>query len=124
MVTATNLSLREAGAQVGRSRQALLKAIKEGRLSAEKQDGEWRIEPSELFRVYPPVTPSSSNEPATDTDKLQLEIKLLRERIDDLVEDRDRWRNQAEHVTRLLTDERPTPQPAARRSWWRRLRGG
>jgi hypothetical protein len=36
--------------------------------------------------------------------------------IDDLREDRDRWREQA---TRLL----PAPQPAARRSWWRRLSG-
>jgi hypothetical protein len=39
-----------------------------------------------------------------------------REMIDDLREDRDRWREQA---TRLL----PAPQPDARRGWWRRLRG-
>ena len=102
-----SLSLREAGLQVGRSRQALLKAINKGTLSAEKQAGEWRIEPAELFRVYPPVSASSSNEHATDTAGLQRENALLRERIDDLVEDRDRWRAQAEHVTRLLTDQRP-----------------
>jgi Fe2+ or Zn2+ uptake regulation protein len=118
-----SLSLREAGLQVGRSRQALLKAIKKGTLSAEKQTGEWRIEPAELFRVYPPVAVSSSNHPAPDTAGLQIEITLLRERIDDLVEDRDRWRAQAEHVTRLLTDQRPAPQPGMRRIWWRRLFG-
>jgi hypothetical protein len=33
-----------------------MKAIKTGRVSAEKADnGEWRIEPVELFRVWPPV---------------------------------------------------------------------
>jgi hypothetical protein len=48
----------------------------------------------------------------------------ITERIDDLVEDRDRWRAQAEHVTRLLTDQRPTaqsdagPEPRRRRKWW------
>lgn len=116
-----SLSLREAGIQVGRSRQALLKAIKKGTLSAEKQAGEWRIEPAELFRVYPPVAVSSSNDHAPDTAGLQMEITLLRERIDDLVEDRDRWRMQAEHVTRLLTDQRPADTgsvPRRRRKWW------
>jgi hypothetical protein len=117
-----SLSLREAGLQVGRSRQALLKAIKKGTLSAEKQAGEWRIEPAELFRVYPPVAVSSSNNHAPDTAGLQMEVTLLRERIDDLVEDRDRWRAQAEHVTRLLTDQRAQsdtgPEPRRRRRWW------
>ena len=50
------LTAREAGEQVGKTRQAIIKAIKKGTISAEKDEaGEWRIEPVELFRVYPPL---------------------------------------------------------------------
>jgi hypothetical protein len=122
------LTAREAGIRVGKTRQAIIKAIKKGTLSAEKDAaGEWRIEPVELFRVYPPVSLGDDNQPATettsDTGGLQREIAMLRERIDDLVEDRDRWRDQAERAMTLLTDQRPAAQPDARRGLWRRLRG-
>lgn len=130
------LTAREAGEQVGKTRQAIIKAIKKGTLSAEKDAaGEWRLEPAELFRVYPPVPAVNATVPATefslDTDRIRRELEIrdeqiasLRERLagleedkHDLREDRDRWRAQAEQATRLLTDERP-----ARRSWlpWRR----
>jgi hypothetical protein len=117
------LTAREAGIRVGKTRQAIIKAIRKGTISAEKDGaGEWRIEPVELFRVYPPVSPEAppvdDNQPTTDatmdTSGLQREITLLQERIADLVEDRDRWRGQAEQAMRLLTDQRP----AKRRKWW------
>ncbi len=120
------LTAREAGERVGKSRQAIIKAIRKGTLSAAKDEsGEWRIDPAELFRVYPPVSQVDDDDPATgsasDTAGLRREIELLRERIAekdeqiaDLREDRDRWREQA---TRLL----PAPQPSERRGWWRRL---
>jgi hypothetical protein len=122
------LTAREAGERVGKTRQAIIKAIRKGTISAAKDEsGEWRIDPAELFRVYPPVSQVDDTSPATettkDTDGLRREIEVLRERlaekdelIADLREDRDRWREQA---TRLL----PAPQPAVRRGWWRRLRG-
>jgi hypothetical protein len=122
------LTAREAGERVGKTRQAIIKAIRKGTISAAKDEGgEWRIDPAELFRVYPPVSPVDDNHPATesasDTGGLRREIEVLRERlaekdelIADLREDRDRWREQA---TRLL----PSPQPTERRGWWRRLRG-
>lgn len=60
------LTAREAGERVGKTRQAIIKAIRKGTLSAEKDAaGEWRIEPAELFRVYPAVPAVDSNEPAT-----------------------------------------------------------
>src|SRR3546814_3761162 len=47
------ITLREASEKVGVTRQTLMKAINTGRVSAEKSDnGEWRIEPVELFRVW------------------------------------------------------------------------
>jgi hypothetical protein len=47
------LSAREAAEQVGLTKQAIIKAIRKGTLSGEKDvSGEWRIDPAELFRVY------------------------------------------------------------------------
>lgn len=114
----SSLSAREAGNQVGLSKQAILKAIHKGTLSAEKDgNGEWRIEPAELFRVYPATATTTDNRPATDDAAgLRRENELLREMIADLREDRDRWREQA---TRLL----PAAQPEPRRGWWPWRRG-
>jgi uncharacterized protein YhaN len=128
------LTAREAGERVGKTRQAIIKAIRKGTLSAEKDaSGEWRIEPAELFRVYPAVPAVDDNEPATrlssDTGSLRRELEIRDEKITsleqrltaveadkaDLREDRNRWRAQAEQATRLLTDQRPV---ARRRKWW------
>jgi hypothetical protein len=119
----TGLSAREAGVRVGLTKQAILKAIHKGTISAAKDEsGEWRIEPAELFRVYPATATADDNRPATD-DAAGLrrevafrdeKIALLEGQLDDLREDRDRWREQA---TRLL----PAAQPAERRGWWRWL---
>jgi hypothetical protein len=127
------LTAREAGERVGKTRQAIIKAIRKGTLSAEKDvAGEWRIEPAELFRVYPAVPAVDNNEPITrlssDTAGLRRELEIRDEKITsleqrlaaveadkaDLREDRDRWRTQAEQA-RLLTDQRPV---ARRRKWW------
>lgn len=50
-------SLKEAAEAVGVGKPALLKAIQKGRISAVKNDiGQWIINPSELYRVYKPVS--------------------------------------------------------------------
>jgi hypothetical protein len=122
------LSAREAGNRVGLSKQAILKAIHKGTISAVKDEaGEWRIEPAELFRVYPATATDDGNQPATDEAAgLRREIAfrdeklaLLERQLADLRADRDEWRGQAQQALRLL----PAPQPEPRRGWWRRLRG-
>jgi hypothetical protein len=57
MSTGTSLSLLEAATQVGKSKPTILRAIQAGKISASRDEhtGEWRIEPAELFRVYPPL---------------------------------------------------------------------
>lgn len=49
-------SLAQAANAVGRDRSTLLRMIKLGRISAERDEvsGSWRIEPGELHRLYPP----------------------------------------------------------------------
>ncbi len=128
------IGMTEAAKLTGKQRQTIHKAIKEGRISAIRSEaGEWRIDPAELFRVYPPLSTVNDNQSAqVDTglqrvdSGLQREVELLRERIrekddiiSDLREDRDHWRQQA---TALLTDQRPKPpaeQPAT--GFWARL---
>src|SRR3546814_6225643 len=83
------------------TRQTLMKAIKTGRVSAEKSDnGEWRIEPVELFRVWPPVNGVQQtlqpNITDSDTPGLQAANRLLREQVAELREERNAWREQAQ----------------------------
>ena len=130
-------SLKQAADAVGRGKPAVLKAIKAGRISAHKnENGEWQIDPAELHRatIHPGTgsgtTTGERKETPNETSGVAREIEMLRERlaekdelIGDLREDRNRWRAQAEQATQLLTDQRPAPQPGARRGWWWRLVG-
>ena len=115
------------------------KAIQSGKISAEKDaHGQWRIEPSELHRIYPPVHSPGASGTASDagsegpvetignpngTSLLQQEIRFLREKladqsaqITDLRGERDRLllviETQATNI-RNLTDQRPSPAPAS-----------
>lgn len=124
-------TLGEAAKATGKSKATISKAIKSGRISAQKgETGTFHIDPSELHRVYPPAVSSEQEEtPAktstkTDNDgsikELQARLEAAQERladkegvIADLREDRDRWRQQA---TGLLADQRP-------KGFWKRLFG-
>lgn len=118
-------TLGEAAKAVGKSKTTLHRAIKSGRISANKtDDGSYSIDPSELHRVFPPVPPVTGAEAflrndtehqsnTLETLRIQLALQekerqrerdLLQETITDLREDRDRWRQQA---TALLEDKRP-----------------
>jgi hypothetical protein len=125
------IPLKEASDQVGVTRQTLMKAIKNGRISAEKAaNGEWRIEPVELFRVWPAVKgvqqPLHTNLTAGDTpgaptiageivDLLKAQIDLLKSQLDDVRADREDLRNDRNHWRQiaersLLTDQRPASE--------------
>ena len=53
---AMSYSLVEAAIACGVNRSTVLRAIKASKISTSKDEqGEWRIEPAELHRVYPPV---------------------------------------------------------------------
>ena len=118
-------TLGDAAKAVGKSKTTLHRAIKSGRISATKlENGSYAIDPSELHRVFPPVTAGTPDEAlhrndteqqsnTLETLRIQLEMHekerereraLLQETIADLREDRDKWRQQA---TALLEDHRP-----------------
>lgn len=116
------LTLLEAARETGRTKPAILKAIKRGSISATKNDaGEWQIDAAELFRVYPQVNArgETADRPLSNTETLvelavaqerlarieaerDRERRQLEETIADLRADRDHWRQQA---TALLTDQ-------------------
>ena len=50
------LTIKEAAKQTGKVKQTILRSIKNGKLSAKKDEhGIYKIDPAELFRVYPPT---------------------------------------------------------------------
>jgi hypothetical protein len=115
-------TLGEAAKATGKSKAAISKAIKSGRVSARKDEtGTFHIDPSELHRVYPPAASSEQRETHVNTPErtnidgtireLQARLEAAHERLSDkeaviadLREDRDRWRQQA---SALLSDQRP-----------------
>jgi excisionase family DNA binding protein len=130
------MSLRDAARETGVTKSTILRAIQRGRLSAARDDdGNYRIEAAELFRVYEPRTTrtdaqagaAGQDAPAggTGATALQAEIEglraqlaLMREHagaerdqhralVDDLRAQRDSWQKQAETSQRLLADQRP-----------------
>jgi excisionase family DNA binding protein len=96
----TYFTLGEAAKQVQVSKPTLSKAVKDGRLSAEKQpDGSYRIQPAELFRVYPQRNGSTGTnfderETGNDNRLVSGELSRLREQLALLSAERDRERQQ------------------------------
>jgi hypothetical protein len=135
------LTLGQASKQVGVSKPTLSKPISTGKLSAtRREDGSWAIDPAELCRYveanghrFHPATGNGSRvETPDDTasaaaveaqvEALRHVEALLRQELVDVRIDRDRWcaetsawRDQAQAVTRQLTDQRE------RRPWWKRF---
>ena len=58
------MTLNEAAKSCHKAKGTVLKAIKEGRLSAPKDtQGRYEIDPSELHRVFPLITTDQSEKP-------------------------------------------------------------
>lgn len=120
------LTIKEAAQLAGRSKQALHAAIQAGKLSANKDDqGIWRIDPDEVARVY-----GKSEQPACHVEhvadnRLEVATQRIRElegALMDARQERDRWHEIAERLTRAL----PEGQGRAiepRKGWWARLLG-
>jgi hypothetical protein len=141
------LSLGQAAKAAGVGKTTLARAIQSGKMSAtRREDGSYAVDPAELTRAYPPrseaaemeATPgyaghrTSAPRNLDETEiricnaALAAELKGLREtldemrkRVDDIGEDRDSWRDQAQRL--LLAAPLVTPPPSRRtahRGWW------
>jgi hypothetical protein len=112
------LSLSEAAESVGVAKSTIWRSIKCGRISASRTvTGTYQVDPAELFRVFSAKEANSAvkQEPRERPETAALEVQLaalkdisglLREQLEDLRQDRDAWRGQAESNQRLLIDAR------------------
>ena len=135
-----SITLTEAAKQVGITKSGLMKAIKKGKLSAEKDvHGEWTVDPAELFRVYPKSSDSTKDKNGQVVDGTIIEIKglkreidLQREQINSLREqltksdtdkaDLSKKMDEQLATFRMLTDQREE-KTGQSRGFWKRLFG-
>ena len=103
------ITLTQAAERVGVTKQALIKAAKKGRLSAEKNEkGEWEVEPSELFRLYKPKQPVEGNQNVKVEDNTQLEINGLKREIEILREQLQRAETDKADLSKKMDDQLAT----------------
>lgn len=137
--TRMELSLVQASKEAGKSKSTIHRAIKTGRLSAQRhEDGSYSIAASELFRVFPrtseepkempPQEPSGT--PSVSEEVLRVKVQMLEaqlEREQETVSDLRRRLDKAEDRILALSHqtERPdqgNPQGQAKRGFWGFLR--
>ena len=130
------ISLAQAATATGRSRSTILRTIRSGKLSAERNEaaGAWAIDLSELSRAFPllanghdqpsPDDEARTGEAGTMATRLAAaeariaEMSEAQRRNDDVVADlRRRLDAEAEErrrLTAILADQRAAPE----RRWW------
>jgi hypothetical protein len=128
------VSVREAVKHYQVSRPTLMKHLKEGKLSANKDgQGTWEIDQSELTRVYKPREgndhvyqsdlPTLNNSiNSNENSLLQVKLDAAMETIERLETDKADWKQQAQSLARLMPPEGAGEGP--RRSLWSRIKGG
>ena len=120
----------QAAKATGVATATITRALKSGRISGQKDEsGAWMIDPSELHRVFPPVSTQDSATPktqdhatASETPKrgpevsaLEREVQTLRDALSDAREDRDKWRDMAERLS--LAPPAPTAGKSGFLAW-------
>ncbi|WP_282029919.1 hypothetical protein [Paracoccus marcusii] len=118
------MTLNEAAKSCRKAKGTVLKAIKEGRLSAPKDtQGRYEIDPSELHRVFPltatdqlekpTLPPDTDHENRIEIERLRAELKAantlsenMAETVADLRERLDREGEERRKLTAMLTDQR------------------
>jgi hypothetical protein len=125
-------NLVQAGVAVGKSKTAILRAIRRGVISADRDavTGGWAIDPAELHRRFPPVTNETNRTPKATAETGEVrELRVRLEAAEDAIRFRDETLTDLRHrfdiatqqlgealqQMRVLTDQR---SPPAKVSWW------
>lgn len=128
------LSASQAAKKTGKSVPTITRAIKSGKISAEKtKSGGYQIEASELFRVFNAVTEEPNvkgnslgietpPERGAFTPDLEEKVRALEAALADAKAERDEWRDQAKRLALALPS--PSSTEAEKLSWWQRWRRG
>lgn len=127
------LSANEAAKRTGKSVPTITRAIKSGKISAEKSgSGGYLIDPAELFRVFPAVAklnaetlPMLKSEtprlPPSETHPLQEKVASLEAALADAKAERDEWRDQAKRLAMALPAPTSETIVMPRQRMWARL---
>lgn len=127
------VSVREAVKHYQVSRPTLMKHLKSGKITGNKDgQGTWEIDQSELTRVYKTRTSSDNvdqsnfttpNNPINSNENSLLQVKLdaALETIERLEADKADWKQQAQSLARLMPPDGAGEE--AKRSLWSRIRG-
>lgn len=126
MNTPHNMTLGEAAKATGKSKTTISKYIKNGKLSfLSKDKNGYQIDPSELFRVFPPSnskhgrsltpkitggTPENNTDLTAENEILKVKLEAERKRADNLQVERDDWKKQAQTLL-LKSPEKPAERP-------------
>ena len=134
MENRTYFTIGQAAKETGKAKSTIKKSIDNSELSvAEKTSRGFKIEASELFRVFPrkteersentPIEQTEIGEERIENSILKAKLELADQRyddaqrtIEDLRSDRDAWKHQA---TALIEDKSEKNQP--RKGWLARL---
>ena len=125
----TMLTLGQASKMVGISKPTISKAISNGKITAQKVEGIFQIEVSELLRVYPAVT-ETKDEPVkpvntTATDDVELrfmkeKVEELEKRLSEMKDERDQaQRDNRENIARTMALLESTKS----KGFWSRVTG-
>lgn len=124
------LSASQAAKKTGKSVPTITRAIKSGKISAEKMgSGGYQIDAAELFRVFKPIDsdpnvkgntspPDTPTKQANDTLALRLlqeKVEALETALSDAKGERDEWRDQAKRLAVALP---PPVTSSAHSRWW------
>ena len=105
------LTLTESAKETGLSRTAIFNAIKKGRLSATKNaQGQYLIDPAELFRVYKPINNVNVNIERHELTEVNARFDMMNQLLeakDQLIKqiesERDDLRRRLDEESRKLT---------------------
>lgn len=127
------LSATEAAKRTGKSVPTITRAIKSGKISAEKSgSGGYLIDPAELFRAFPAITQPNvvtppmlgSDPPAftpSETPNLQARVASLEAALADAKTERDEWRDQAKRLAMALPAPASEVLSKPKQGMWARL---
>ena len=139
------ITLAQAAEATGRNRSTILRGIRRGTVSAtrDQRTQAWMVDPSELFRVFPPVAAQvaaqgtlGNAQPYTGDGTTEMRVlaarldaaeariadrdQLISEQrsmIDDMRRRLDAEAEERRRLTAILADQRAAPAPIRR--WWR-----
>jgi hypothetical protein len=76
-------NLMTAAAAAGINRSTVLRAIKAGRISAQRDSNNgWEIDPAEFHRVFPPLPLTAAANAQPDAQQVDAQVALLRNMVE------------------------------------------